>query len=310
MTMPTEHPTTGSAAADRYLGVGYETVVGMSSRFAAGVCGRLMRIQSELGVKGHFAEIGAFEGRFLIAMAHCLEPGEKALGMDIFEWPNPEVKDRFEANCAKHGVAPQQCITWKVNSNATTAEAVKAKLDGGAIRMFHVDGEHSRAALAQDLELATACIAPGGLIVLDDMLHPGYPTLMVAVQDYLQRHPEMVVLCIIDRETIVEFALEGMGVVSTQLVTPNIFGYNKDVPAPEYNVEKAKQLMAEAGYPDGFKIALNYANDRMPTELGPTIAQMLASINVTVEVQGVPAAVFNPAKTAANTRFTWLPGAR
>jgi len=102
---------------------------------------------------------------------------------------------------------------------------------------------------------------------------------------------------VIDRETIVEFALEGMGVVSTQLVTPNIFGYNKDVPAPEYNVEKAKQLMAEAGYPDGFKITLSYANDRMPTELGPTIAQMLASIDVTAEVQGVPAAVFNPAKT-------------
>ena len=35
------------------------------------------------------------------------------------------------------------------------------------------------------------------------MLHPGYPTLMVSVQDYLQRHPEMCVLCIIDRETIV-----------------------------------------------------------------------------------------------------------
>ena len=46
-------------------------------------------------------------------------------------------------------------------------------------------------------------LAPGGVIVLDDMLHPGYPTLMVAVHEYLQRHPEMCVLCIIDRETIV-----------------------------------------------------------------------------------------------------------
>jgi len=56
-------------------------------------------------------------------------------------------------------------------------------------------------------------------------------------------------------------------------------------------------LLAEAGFPDGFKVALNYANDRMPTELGPTVAQLLASIDVTVDVQGVPAAVFNPAKT-------------
>jgi hypothetical protein len=82
-------------------------------------------------------------------------------------------------------------------------EDLLAKLDGNRVRLFHVDGEHSRHALTRDLELATAVLADGGVIVLDDMLHPGYPTLMVAVQDYLQRHPEMVVLCIIDRETIV-----------------------------------------------------------------------------------------------------------
>ena len=55
----------------------------------------------------------------------------------------------------------------------------------------------------KDLELATAVLAADGVIVLDDMLHPGYPTLMVAVHEYLGRHPEMCVLCIIDRETIV-----------------------------------------------------------------------------------------------------------
>jgi predicted O-methyltransferase YrrM len=196
-------PMTTAPAADAYLADGYGRVVGMSSRFAAGVCGRLLALQNEFGVTGHFAEIGAFEGRFLIAMAHCLAPGEKALGMDIFEWPNPEVLQRFEANCRRHGLGPDRVIPWKIDSGTTTASAVLAKLDGGPIRMFHVDGEHSRSALAKDLELATEATSEGGLIVLDDMLHPGYPTLMVTVQTYLERHPEMTVLCIIDRETIV-----------------------------------------------------------------------------------------------------------
>ncbi len=194
---------TGIVAADAYLAAGYERVVGMSSRFAAAITGGLMRIQNEMGVEGHVAEIGAFEGRFFIALAHCLKDGEKALGMDIFEWPNPEVEDRFEANCAKHGVPDDKRITWKVNSNETTPEALLAKLGGGKVRLFHIDGEHSRKALAQDLELATQVIDDAGLIVLDDMLHPGYPTLMVTVQAYLETHPEMAVLCIIDRETIV-----------------------------------------------------------------------------------------------------------
>ncbi len=195
--------TSGIPTVDQYLDSGYASVVGMSSRFAAAVTCGLMRIQSALAVLGPAAEIGTFEGRFFIAMAHALAPGEKALGIDLFDWPNPQVIDRFEANCAKHGVPPDRRITWRADSRTMKPEDLLAKLDGQRVRLFHVDGEHSRHALTRDLELATAVLADGGIIVLDDMLHPGYPTLMVAVQDYLQRHPEMVVLCIIDRETIV-----------------------------------------------------------------------------------------------------------
>jgi predicted O-methyltransferase YrrM len=193
----------GIAAVDRYLDEGYATVVGMSSRFAAAICCALMRLQSERGVTGPVAEIGTFEGRFFIALAHALQPGETALGIDLFNWPNPQVIDRFEANCARHGVPADRRITWKADSRSMAPHEMLAKLGGQRVRLFHVDGEHSRAALARDLELATAVLAPEGVIVLDDMLHPGYPTLMVAVQDYLERHSEMCVLAIIDRETIV-----------------------------------------------------------------------------------------------------------
>jgi Methyltransferase domain len=94
-------------------------------------------------------------------------------------------------------------ITWRADSRAMKPADLLGKLGGKKVRFFHVDGEHSRHALTRDLELATAVLAPEGVIVLDDMLHPGYPTLMVAVQEYLARHPEMCVLCVIDRETIV-----------------------------------------------------------------------------------------------------------
>jgi predicted O-methyltransferase YrrM len=193
----------GIAAVDRYLDRGYATVPGMSSRFAAAVCCGLMRIQSELGITGPVAEVGPFEGRFFIALAHALAAGEQAVGIDLFDWPNPEVKDRFEANCRKHGIPDARRIIWQADSRSMQPQDLLAKLGGQRPRFIHVDGEHSRAALAKDLELATAVLAPAGVIVLDDMLHPGYPTLMVAVHEYLQRHPEMCVLCIIDRETIV-----------------------------------------------------------------------------------------------------------
>lgn len=196
-------PHSGHPAVEAYLAEGYSSVVGMSSRFAAAICARLLRLQTEEGVSGPITEIGAFEGRFFIALAHALDPGEIALGIDIFEWPNPEVKDRFEANCLKHGITPERRVTIKADAGAMSPAELIGHAGGEKLRFIHIDGEHSRAALSKDLALATACLAEGGLIVLDDMLHPGYPTLMVAVQEYLTATPDIVPLCIIDRETIV-----------------------------------------------------------------------------------------------------------
>ncbi len=200
--MNAPYPASGHPAVEAYLAGGYESVVGMSSRFAAATVARLLRIQTGLGVAGHVAEIGTFEGRFFIAMALAMEPGEKAVGIDLFDWPNPEVLDRFHANCRKHGVPEERRATLKADSREMKPDDVLAAA-GGRIRLFHVDGEHSRHALGRDLALAAAVLSDDGLIVLDDMLHPGYPTLMVAVQAFLEANPDIVPLCIIDRETIV-----------------------------------------------------------------------------------------------------------
>jgi hypothetical protein len=199
---PAPMPTAGIAAVDRYLRDGYDQVVGMSSQFAAAVVTRIMALQNDMGIGGPIAEIGTFEGRFFIAMAHALKPGEVALGMDLFDWPNPQIIDRFEANCAKHGVPQDRRITWKVDSRETTAETLLQKLGGKRPRVFHVDGEHSRHALKRDLALAANVISPDGIIVLDDMLHPGYPTLMVTVFEFLEANQDFCVLAVIDRESI------------------------------------------------------------------------------------------------------------
>src|SRR3989304_9003048 len=106
----------GPAAIDRYLAESYERLRGMSSRFAAAICGHLIRRQTELGIGGELVEIGTFEGRFFIAMALGLAPGEKAIGIDRFDWPNAGVEGRFLANCAAHGIASERFVSWKADS--------------------------------------------------------------------------------------------------------------------------------------------------------------------------------------------------
>jgi predicted O-methyltransferase YrrM len=194
-------PLSGIEAADLYIADGYETVKGMSSRIAAGICCALLRIQSDFGITGHAAEIGTFEGRFFIALAKCLKAGEMALGIDSFDWPDPGIKARFEDNCKKHGVDGQS-MSWAVNSLGLRPEDLLGRLGGGPVRFIHVDGDHGPASFRSDLELAAAVLDPAGLIVLDDMLHPGYPLLAAELQRFLTRDPEMRVACIIDRESI------------------------------------------------------------------------------------------------------------
>lgn len=201
--MTSDRVSSGISAVDDYLADGYERVVGMSGRFAAAVTCGLMRIQTAAGVTGEVAEIGAFEGRFFIALTKSLAPGERALGMDLFTWPDPQVIDRFRENCARHGLDASTYSAWQCDSGKLSGADVIARLEGRRVRLFHVDGEHSRAALSHDLEVATGALAPGGLIVLDDMLHPGYPTLITSVTEHLARHPELCVLCLIDRESVV-----------------------------------------------------------------------------------------------------------
>src|ERR1700694_3915700 len=95
----------GNSVVDRFTTEEYENVPAMSSRFAATICGHVMRQQTELGIGGHFVEIGTFEGRFFIAMALGLAVGDRALGIDSFDWPDAGLHDRFHANCVRHGLA-------------------------------------------------------------------------------------------------------------------------------------------------------------------------------------------------------------
>lgn len=195
-------PQTGIAALDRYLAQDYLALRGMSSRFAAGICGHLLKRQSSLGITGPIVEIGTFEGRFLIAMAMALLPGETALGIDTFDWPDAGVIDRLKTNVAAHDVAGIIDI-WQARSGDLTAPGIAARLHGREPRFIHIDGDHSEDALAHDLGLAASLLHPDGLICLDDMLHPAYPFLVAIVRDFLRTQTKFRIMLIIDREDIV-----------------------------------------------------------------------------------------------------------
>ena len=199
---PKIHIASGHPQIDRYLRKSYQRVPGMSSRFAAAICGHVIHHQTVLGIGGDLVEIGTLEGRFFIAMALGLAAGERALGIDRFDWPDPGLEGRFIANCKAYGIARDRYESWKADSREITTRQLSKKLRERSVRFAHIDSHHSRECLTNDLELLHPILHKDGVICLDDMLHPGYPMMITSVLDYCARHPTMRLLCVIDREDI------------------------------------------------------------------------------------------------------------
>jgi hypothetical protein len=187
-------------ASEVYLQDRFQKVKGMSSRTAAMISCRLMRDQTEAGIRGHLAEIGVYEGRFFIGLALCTLPNERAVAIDVFDWPDSGVIDRFLGNCAENGVDTQKVTAHKMSSAEMTTSALRA-LTGGPIRFMHIDGAHGYDAVAHDLRLVKPLLHTGGILCLDDVLHPQFPELTVAVSDFLKSSPGFHLFAVIDRES-------------------------------------------------------------------------------------------------------------
>lgn len=87
----------------------------------------------------------------------------------------------------------------------------------------------------------------------------------------------------IDREKICKELLHGTAAPATTFIPPGLDGYNKDAKPYEYNPEKAKQLLSEAGYKNGLDleaviIAKNATMDKVFTAIQAQVKQ--AGINL------------------------------
>ena len=99
----------------------------------------------------------------------------------------------------------------------------------------------------------------------------------------------------INRKAIVDRILQGTVTEANQWMPKGTFGYNPEVHDIAYNPEQAKKLLAEAGFPQGFQIAIHVPGDRYPQapESIQAVAQFWSRIGVKTKVEVVPWAVYS-----------------
>jgi peptide/nickel transport system substrate-binding protein len=103
----------------------------------------------------------------------------------------------------------------------------------------------------------------------------------------------------INREALVERVMEGTAVATAQWLPEGAFGYNPEVKPVAFDPEGARRLLAEAGFPDGFRVTLATPNDRWPNDarLSQAVAQMWSRIGVRTNVDAMPFTAFVPRRT-------------
>lgn len=95
---------------------------------------------------------------------------------------------------------------------------------------------------------------------------------------------QAIALCL-NREEYIQGAYNGNGTPASTIISPSMAYHNDSIKVPERNIEKAKELLADAGYPDG--LSLKYATvaeDSRLVNLGAILKGHLAEAGIDLEV--------------------------
>jgi len=113
----------------------------------------------------------------------------------------------------------------------------------------------------------------------------------------------------INRDAIKQIVMRGQSQPAGMIAPPFVNGWSAEMDASsKTDVAAAKQLMAEAGYPDGFSIQLDCPNDRYVNDeaICQAAVGMLAQIGIKVNLDAKPKAQHFPLITNDQTDFYML----
>lgn len=108
----------------------------------------------------------------------------------------------------------------------------------------------------------------------------------------------------INRAAIVDRVMEGAATVASNLLPEGTPGTSAALGVTPFDPDRARRLLAEAGYPNGFQITIHATNDRYPNDekVAQAIAQFWTRVGVRTEVATLPNAAYFP--QAARQAFT------
>lgn len=171
----------------------------------------LNEIHKKYGITGNIGEIGVHEGQLFCALALLADPRtERLLAIDVFDEQKKNVDmsggstfDIFYENMRsiigerKKTFRAIESDSLDVDPENIFSSIMALSVDSSGIphyegyqirspyfRFFSIDGGHTVVHVLNDLRLVERVMVPGGIVIVDDFMHPKWPGVTEALHIY------------------------------------------------------------------------------------------------------------------------------
>ena len=186
------------------------------------------------------------------------------------------------------GEAPIKTLNWKIITDTSTSLIA---FEAGELDYVGVPSA-SWADMQQDDRYCTE--ATSGLSVVFMMMN-------TEIAPFDSKQVRQAVNYALNKEDICLMAMDGLGVPAYTLANPELVaGATTDCPTYSYDPEKAKELLAEAGYPDGLDAGALKTTAGPMEKVSQVIQSNLATAGITISLEIVELTTFSTDLSGGN----------
>lgn len=289
-----------------------DAVVANFDRWSSGTADKYYYYKSMFGgfgdEEGHVIESVTADDEFTVTfkLKRPQAPFLKNIAMSPFGMGSPTAfeaaGDSFGDNPV--GTGPFKFVEWKRNDSITIEKFEDywqegyPKLDRVVFRAIPDNSARLNALLTGEIDLADGVNPSDSSSIEGDAalqlferpsMNVGYLGLTNTRPPFDNKLVRQAMNHAIDKQAIVDAFFEGRAEVAVNPMPPSISGYNDQIEGYDYNPEKAKELLAEAGLADGFEMELwampvprPYMPDGM--KVAEVMQKNLADVGITAEI--------------------------
>jgi peptide/nickel transport system substrate-binding protein len=225
------------------------------------------------GFPGFVKEVNAISDYIVqIRLKKPYGPFLNALAMPYFGIQSPAAIKKFGRELYKYpvGTGPFSFKSWEPKKSVILIKNSKywadnAKVDEVEFRVIGSSQERVRQLELGNINIADS-LGPDDVqrvesnqmlqLLFRPSFNVGYLAMNNQKSPFNNRKVRVAISDAIDKEGLISEAFNNIAKPAKTLIPPTLWGYNEKIKQSEYNPQKAIKLLAEAGYPNGFKTKL------------------------------------------------------